>query len=59
MNQQGRKAKKVSRNFLDYEESHHVHSKNKSTKQRKANNNIDKILRQKDFNVIKKLDDVY
>lgn len=59
MKQQGHKAKKVSRNFLDYEESHHVHSKNKSTKQRKANNAIDKILRQRDFNLIKKMDDVY
>lgn len=54
------KAKKQTKNFMDYDDdSHHVFSKVKNTKQRKANNMIDKLLKRKDIESIKKLEDVY
>lgn len=44
---------------MDYDDSHHVYSKNKTQKQRKANNVIDKLLKRKDIDSINKLEDVY
>lgn len=53
------KVKKKTTNFMDYDDSHHVYSKTRTHKQRKANNVIDKLLKRKDFDSINKLEDVY
>lgn len=44
---------------MDYDEdSHHVYSKVKNTKSRKANNMIDRLLKRKDYDSLTKLEDV-
>lgn len=56
------KTKKQDISFIDYEErgkSHHISKKVKTHAQQRANNALDKALRQKNLNDLYNMDDLY